>query len=65
MQVLTLATPSYQALKRILERRTAATERDAGDAPTLQQSGDAIRAIDEYQAFFEQHAQSHHRIPQP
>jgi transposase len=56
-RVLTLATPSYQALKRILERRgTEALA--AADAPALTQSGDVIRAIDEYQAFFEQHAQS-------
>jgi transposase len=55
-KVLTLAAPSYQALKRILERRAAAAEHVS--APALQQSGDAIRAIDEYQAFFEQHSQS-------
>ena len=56
-QVLTLALPSYQALKRILERR-AAVAVAATDAPALMQSGDAIRAIDDYHAFFEQHAQS-------
>jgi transposase len=57
-KVLTLATPSYQALKRILERRGAGAL-DAGvAAPALLQSGDDIRAIDEYQAFFEQHSQS-------
>jgi hypothetical protein len=56
-KVLTLATPSYQALKRILERRSA-DALDARPAPALLQSGDAIRAIDEYQAFFEQHSQS-------
>jgi hypothetical protein len=54
-KVLTLATPSYQALKRILERAAA---EHGGDAPVLTQSGDAIRAIDDYHAFFEQHAQS-------
>lgn len=55
--VLTLATPSYQQLKRILERRSAAAEPNA-DTVTLTQSGSVIRAIDDYQAFFEQHAQS-------
>jgi transposase len=57
-KVLTLATPSYQALKRILERRPAVTHERSADASALRQSGDEIRAIDEYQTFFEQHAQS-------
>jgi transposase len=57
-KVLTLATPSYQALKRILEQRAAAHELHRAAAPALIQAGDQIRAIDEYQAFFEQHAQS-------
>ncbi|MGH8749781.1 MAG: IS21 family transposase [Burkholderiales bacterium] len=57
-QVLTLATPSYQALKRILERTAAANESQHAGAPALMQSGDAIRALDEYQAFWEQHSQS-------
>jgi transposase len=57
-QVLTLATPSYQSLKRIVERRTAAAAAHDTHAPALTQSGDAIRAIDDYHAFFEQHAQS-------
>jgi transposase len=55
--VLTLAGPSYQAVKRILERRAAAMAPLAGDT-ALVQSGDAIRAIDEYQAFFESYSQS-------
>lgn len=55
-QVLTLAEPSYQALKRILERRRATAT--ASGAMTLVQSGEAIRAIDDYQAFFDQHAHS-------
>jgi transposase len=54
-KVLTLGTPSYQALKRILERGAGA-HNAAGQTTPLQQSGDQIRAIDEYQAFFEQHA---------
>ena len=52
--VLALPLPSYQALKRILERSAGArTER----AP-LAQSGAAIRSIDEYQQFFTNHAAS-------
>lgn len=52
--VLALPLPSYQALKRILERSAAArTER----AP-LAQSGTAIRNIDEYQQFFMNYAAS-------
>ena len=57
-QVLTLATPSYQALKRILERRAAAVASSAAPPPTLLQSGEAVRAIDDYRVFFEQHAHS-------
>jgi transposase len=60
-QVLSLATPSYQSLKRILERRTAAAH--GTDTPALTQSGEAIRAIDDYQAFFERHAQSAPNVP--
>jgi hypothetical protein len=57
--VLTLATPSYQALKRILERRVAAAvANSAAESPRLVQSGEAIRAVDDYHAFFEQHAHS-------
>jgi hypothetical protein len=55
-KALTLATPSYQALKRILERGVAAAEH--APAPALTQSSDVIRAIDDYQAFFELHSQS-------
>lgn len=50
-KVLALSQPSYQSLKRILERQAAATT--ASEAAPLQQSGDLIRAIDEYHAFFE------------
>jgi hypothetical protein len=56
-KVLTLATPSYQALKRILERRNADALK-ARAAPALLQSGDEIRAIDDYQTFFEQHSEN-------
>ena len=54
-RVLTLSQPSYQALKRILERHAAETERRAA-VPELQQTGPHIRDIEEYHAFFE-HAQ--------
>ena len=67
--VLTLAVPSYQALRRLLERRAAATP--AVTPPPLTQSDATIRAIDDYPAFWEQHAQSappeppphHHGVP--
>jgi transposase len=51
-QVLALAQPSYQALKRILERQAAAQPSVA--PPSLQQAGSLIRSIEEYHAFFEQ-----------
>jgi hypothetical protein len=42
-------------LKRILERSTAAKQaRAAADQDRLQQHGDHIRAIEEYQRFFDQ-----------
>jgi len=53
-KVLTLSTPSYQAVKRLLEQR-ASTTADAA-APSLTQAGNDIRPVDEYQQFFEQHA---------
>src|SRR5690606_4729491 len=55
-KVLTLSPPSYQAVKRVLEQRAAREARDTATAPTAQ-AGDGIRPIDDYQAFFEQHAQ--------
>jgi hypothetical protein len=51
-RVMTMSQPSYQALKRILARQAADTERRAA-APDLQQSGPHIRDIEEYHAFFE------------
>lgn len=55
-RVLTLSTPSYQALKRVLGAYAASEEAAAAAGQIeLQQSGDAIRAIEEYQAFFEQY----------
>ena len=56
-RVLTLSTPTYQALKRVLEHHSAQEEaRAAADPMTLQQSGTHIRALEEYHAFFERHA---------
>lgn len=55
-KVLTLSVPSYQAVKRLLERRAAATAVD--DTTVLTQAGDAIRPVDHYQRFFEQHAEA-------
>jgi hypothetical protein len=56
-RVLTLSTPTYQALKRMLEHQAAEQEaRAAADPVTLQQSGTHIRALEEYHAFFERHA---------
>ena len=51
-RVMTLSQPNYQALKRILERQAAETERRAVN-PELQQAGPHIRELEEYQAFFE------------
>jgi len=54
-QVLRLSQPSFQALKRILAAHAAAKEaRAAADQASLQQQGEHIRAIEEYQSFFEQ-----------
>ena len=63
--MLTLSQPTYHALKRILERHAAETERRAA-APELQQAGPHIRDIEEYHAFFEnaQHASTIRR-PKP
>ncbi len=56
-RVLTLSTPSYQALKRVLEQHAAQPAASAvADPPALQQSGPHIRAIEEYRDFFERHA---------
>jgi hypothetical protein len=55
-RVMTMSQPSYQALKRILERHAADAEQKM--MPDLQQSGPHIRQIEEYHAFFER-AQPH------
>lgn len=53
--VLRLSQPSYQALKRILERtQNTAT---AASSASLQQAGPHIRSIEEYQAFWDFHAE--------
>jgi transposase len=58
-QVLKLSRPSYQALKRILERSTAAKEaRAVANRDRLQQHGDHIRALEEYQRFFDQQTET-------
>jgi transposase len=49
---------SYAALKRALERK-AATALATAQAPTLTQSGSHIRALTEYQSFWEEHSQTH------
>lgn len=54
--VLTLSTPSYQAVRRLLEQRAAANT-DRTHEPSLAQAGDDIRPITEYLTFFEQHAE--------
>jgi hypothetical protein len=65
--VLTSSAPSYQAVKRLLERRAAATiPADTTDVATaLTQTGDAIRPVDHYQRFFEQHAEGTPPTPPP
>ena len=63
-QVLTLSKPSYQALKRILATYAEAKEAsDAETQKTLAQEGHHIRALDEYQRFFDQHAGQRSLLP--
>ena len=61
-QVLTLSAPSYQAVKRLLERRaaqaTSANTADDASAASLVQAGAGIRPVDDYRAFFEQQAEA-------
>jgi hypothetical protein len=58
-KVLTLSTPSYQAVKRVLEALAAAEKATAAArAASLQQAGQYIRAIDEYRAFWEEYSRS-------
>jgi transposase len=58
-KVLHLSQPSYQALKRILKHYAAQAEASAAaDKPPLQQHGEHIRQIGEYQAFWDEYCQS-------
>jgi transposase len=63
-RALTLTAPRYQDIKRILERTsadmdttTAATSTKVG---ALKQSGEEIRALAEYQAFFDEYTKLNH-----
>jgi len=47
---------SYRVVKQAVERRTAALA--AAPSPTLTQSSPDIRAIDDYQRFFDDHTQA-------
>jgi len=47
---------SYRAVRRALERQAAVPP---ATAPVLTQEGPAIRAISEYQSFWEEHSQTH------
>jgi hypothetical protein len=65
-RVLTLSKPSYQALKRILERHAVqAVASAAAGRPSLQQSAAGIRAIEEYQAFWEEYSRQRCADPSP
>lgn len=63
-KVLQLSRPSYQALKRILERTVNRAAAVAAEA-SLQQAGPHIRSIEEYQAFWDFHAQQSAADPLP
>jgi transposase len=54
-KALTLSQPSYQALKRILKHHVAAQASAAADKPQLQQHGEHIRGIQEYQTFWDEY----------
>ncbi len=57
-QVLTLSRPSYQALKRVLDRQVSAEDaRAAAEPPSLRQTGRDIRAIEEYRSFWDEYSQ--------
>ena len=54
--MLRLSQPSYQAVKRILERHAAAKAASAAaDKSPLQQHSPHIRAIEQYQAFWDEY----------
>lgn len=58
---LTLVAPHYQDIKRILERTNVAQKSASAVRPalklTLKQTGAEIRALTEYQAFFDEYTQ--------
>jgi len=57
---------SYAAVKRALERAAATASTAPAPGAGLEQSGDHIRPLTEYHAFWERHSQSHsHSTPQP
>jgi len=60
-RALPLTAPRYQDIKRILERTGAdmdtTTAATSTNACTLKQTGDEIRALAEYQAFFDEYTQ--------
>jgi transposase len=58
---LLLAAPHYQDIKRILERRSAAQITTTPSLnPALKQVGAEIRALTEYQAFFDEYTKLNH-----
>ena len=65
-KVLTLSKPTYQAVKRILTQQAEQEASAAAARPSLQQSGNDIRALGEYQAFWDEYAgdipATHHPI---
>lgn len=54
-QVLARGSSSFQAIKRLLER---GPKKGDAKAPELRQSGTEIRAIDDYQSFWEMHSRT-------
>lgn len=60
-QALQLSQPTYQAIKRILERTAAV---NTPETASLQQSGSHIRSIEEYQAFWDFHCQHDESSPE-
>jgi hypothetical protein len=56
-QVLTLSRPSYQAVKRILERHAEEQARAGAEQSSLQQAGQDIRGVEDYRSFWEEYTQ--------
>jgi hypothetical protein len=62
-QVLQLSRPSYQVLRRILERTTAEREaRAAAEQAALHQHGGHIRALADYRRFFDEQTGARTRL---